>query len=66
MKRKVRGEYDSRNIFICFISCFGFEIVKSMAVGFITSEDYEARTIEDVEDVQPVAEQGGNQQSPKA
>lgn len=37
-----------------------------MAVGFITSENCEARTVEDVEDVQPVAEQGGNQQSPKA
>ena len=61
----VPGPDDTRNIFICFMCCFGFEMVKAMVVGFITSEDYETE-VDDEEHAQPLAEQGDTQQVQKA
>ncbi|MCJ1246150.1 hypothetical protein MMC30_003355 [Trapelia coarctata] len=59
------GPYDTRNIFICFLCCFGFEVVKSAFVGFITARDLQSESY-DEDDAQPLAEQGDAKDSQRA
>ena len=39
----VPGENDNRNIFLCFICCIAFELVRAATVGFIAAADNNER-----------------------